>query len=101
MKNKLYETKALVKQILEENEGARNSDNVLYVELCYRVNPSVMRLPFEDVVGNLASLGLPPFESVRRARQKLQADYPDLRACDEVALYRAENETAYKEFVTN
>lgn len=45
MKNKLFQTKALVKQVLEENERARNSDNVLYVEVCYRVNPSVMRCP--------------------------------------------------------
>jgi hypothetical protein len=100
MKNKLYETKALVKQVLEENERTRNSDNELYVEICYRVNPSVMRLPFEDVIGNLASFGLPPFESVRRSRQKLQEERPDLRPCDEVALFRAENEMFYEEFVT-
>lgn len=101
MKKKLYETKALVKRILEENEGARNSDNELYIELCYRVNPSAMRLPFEEVIANLARLGLPPFESVRRSRQKLQADCPNLRANDEVELYRAENETAYEEFAIN
>ena len=101
MKNKLYETKELVKQVLEENEAARNSDNELYAEICYRVNPSVMRLPFEEVIRYLAGYGLPPFESVRRARQKLQAECPDLRANDEVGLFRAENETAYKEFATN
>ena len=101
MKNKLYEIKALVKQVLEESERTRNSDNELYVEICSRVNPSAMRLPFVMVIGNLESLGLPPFESVRRTRQKIQADYPELRACDEVELYRAENETAYKEFATN
>ena len=101
MKNKLYETKKLVKQVLVENERARNSDNELYVEICHRVNPSAMRLPFEDVIGNLASLGLPPFESVRRSRQKLQEQYPELRPNDEVAIFRAENETAYREFATN
>lgn len=101
MKDKLYETKALVKQILEENESARNSDNELYIEVCNRINPYVVYLPFRDVIANLSSLGLPPFESVRRTRQKLQAEHPDLRSNDEVALYRAENETAYKEFATN
>lgn len=101
MKNKLYETKELVKQVLEENESARNSDNELYVEICYRVNPSVLRLPFADVIGGLADYNLPPFESVRRTRQKLQAERPDLRPCDEVALFRAENESAYQEFATN
>lgn len=101
MKNKLYETKALVKRVLEENERTRNSDNDLYVEICCRVNPHAMQLPFGYVISNLTSFGLPPFESVRRSRQKLQADYPDLRANDEVELFRAENETAYKEFATN
>lgn len=101
MKKKLYETKALVKEVLEENENARNSDNELYIEICYRVNPSAMRLPFADVIGNLDRFGLPPFESVRRSRQKLQEQHPDLRSNDEVALFRAENETAYKEFATN
>ena len=101
MKNKLFETKALVKQVLEENEKARNSDNELYVEVCYRVNPYALTVPFAEVISNLDEYGLPPFESVRRTRQKLQAERPDLRPNDEVALFRAENETAYKEFATN
>lgn len=101
MKNKLFETKALVKQVLEENERARNSDNELYVEICYRVNPSVMRLSFESVISNLDLYGLPPFETVRRSRQRIQAECPDLRPCEEVEIFRAENEMAYREFATN
>ena len=101
MKNKLYEVKALVKEVLEENEKARNSDNILYAEICYRLNQSVAKLPFGQVIVNIDNYGLPPFESVRRTRQKLQAERPDLRPCDEVELFRAENETAYKEFATN
>ena len=101
MKTRLYETKELVKQVLEENERTRNSDNELYIEICYRINPHVMYMPFADVLSQLAEFSLPPFESVRRARQKLQAENPDLRPCDEVALFRAENETAYQEFATN
>jgi hypothetical protein len=101
MKNKSYEVKALVKEVLEENEKARNSDSILYLQICYMLNPSVARLPFGEVIARLDGYGLPPFESVRRARQKLQAERPDLRPNDEVALFRAENETAYKEFATN
>ena len=101
MKHRLFEIKSLVKEILEENEDARNSDNTLYAEICFRHNPSVMRLPFEEVIRYLDAYGLPPFESVRRARQKLQAEHPDLRPSDEVALFRVKNETAYKEFATN
>ncbi len=101
MKNKLYETKALVKEILEVNESTRNSDSELYVEVCYAINPRAMRMPFEEVALNLSQLGLPPFESVRRARQKAQAENPSLRANEEITYWRAENELAYEEFAIN
>lgn len=38
------------------------------------------------------------FESVRRTRQKVQAECPWLAACPKVGEYRAENEQAYREF---
>lgn len=40
----------------------------------------------------------PPFESVRRTRQKVQEKYPDLAASEEVEAGRELNETAYREF---
>ena len=100
MRNTLRKTKALVKQILEENPQARNSDNELYIQICNKLNPSICFAPFGEVVCNLNEYGLPPFETVRRSRQKVQEEHPELRPCDEVALYRAENETAYEEFAT-
>lgn len=101
MKNKLYETKTLVKRILEEDERARNSDNELYLQVCLVLNPLAFSVPFAEVISNLEGYGLPPFETVRRTRQKIQQEHPELRPCDEVALFRAENEEIYKEFATN
>jgi hypothetical protein len=101
MKKKLYDTKKLVKQVLEENEELRNSDTELYLEICLRVNPLVMLLSFAEVISGLEEFGLPPFETVRRARQKVQAECPHLRPCEVVELFRAENEIAYREFATN
>ena len=34
-------------------------------------------LPFEDVVMNYKGLGLPCFESIRRARQRVQSCFPE------------------------
>jgi hypothetical protein len=48
---------------------------------------------------NKKRLGFPPFETVRRSRQKLQRKFPELRANKEVAEQRADNETAYRQFV--
>ena len=95
---KLSSTKALVKEILEENEQARNSDMILYYEVCKRLNRDVLRQPFGIVVLDLEKFGLPPFESVRRSRQKVQAECPYLAPSDKVREFRAENEEAYRKF---
>lgn len=96
--SKLNTIKALVKTVLEENERARNSDMLLYYEVCKRINKSALESPFAYVILRLEALRLPPFESVRRARQKVQAEYPHLSANDDVALMRAENEAEYRDF---
>lgn len=96
--SKLNTTKVLVKTILEEVEEARNSDMRLYFEVCKRLNAHALEYPFAHVILRLEALHLPPFESVRRTRQKVQAEYPNLSANDEVSLYRAENEAEYRDF---
>lgn len=101
MKNKLYDTKKLVKQLLEENEAARSSDTVLYTAVCLEINPMAMTTPFAEVILNLDRYGLPPFETVRRTRQKVQEEHPELGPCDVVEIMRGENEIAYKEFAVN
>lgn len=98
MKERLNTTKALVRSILEQCPDARNSDMRLYYEVCNTLNKNVLEAPFAFVILKLDRFNLPPFESVRRARQKVQAEYPWLAASDEVELFRAENEEAYREF---
>jgi hypothetical protein len=43
-------------------------------------------------------LGFPPFESVRRNRQKLQAAHPELAACEAVESFREEKEKEFRAF---
>jgi hypothetical protein len=47
-----------------------------------------------------AEMGFAPFETVRRTRQKIQRENPDLAACEAVQEFRYENEQAYREFAT-
>lgn len=100
--DELKTTKALVKAILEENKQARNSDSFLYLQVLKRRGKEkdidLNHLPVSVFMLNIELMGFPPFESVRRARQKLQAEFPELSASEEVAEYRAENEEAYREF---
>ena len=95
---KLKNTKELVKSILENNEKTRDSDMLLYYEVCKIKNEAVLDAPFGGIILMLDKCNLPPFESVRRSRQKVQAECPWLAASPEVELFRAENEEAYRDF---
>lgn len=98
----LRNTTALVKAILQDNKRARNSDSFLYfcllVKLGNEKGLNLDNISVTDFLLNMAEWGFPPFESVRRARQKLQAEFPELSANETVAAHRAENEEAYRQF---
>lgn len=98
----LKNTKALVKAILEEDERARNSDSFLYLQVLIRLGEGKgldRVLHYVSIfLLHMAEWGFPPFESVRRARQKLQAEFPELSANKKVAAHRAENEQAFRQF---
>lgn len=98
----LRNTTALVKAILEEDKQARNSDSFLYFQVLKRLGKDKnLDLDYVSVTVfllNMSEWGFPPFESVRRARQKLQAEFPELSANKTVAAHRAENEEAFRQF---
>ena len=96
--SRLNNTKALVKSILETVPEARSSDMRLYYEVCNKINNHALDAPFGGVILRLDKLHLPPFESVRRSRQKVQQEYPGLAASPEVEIFRAANEEEYREF---
>lgn len=88
----IKKTSDLVKEILEEVPEARNSDMYLYYMVCLKINTKVLGFPFSQVILNLKAFNLPPFESVRRSRQKIQQYYPELAGTDEVEATRIINE---------
>lgn len=96
----LNKVKELVKNILTESENTRNSDDLLYITVCKRINPIAASLPFYMVLGNRKEYGIPSFESVSRARRKIQEENPDLCGTDTVEAYRKVNEETFREFAT-
>lgn len=94
----LKTTKDLVKSILESNEKTRSNDMLLYYEVCKILNEDVLDAPFGGIILMLDKCNLPPFESVRRSRQKIQAEFPHLAASPEIQIFRAENEETYRDF---
>lgn len=94
----LITTTKLVKEILMEDERARNSDLYLYIKICEKINPTVLKKPFSTVMMNLKAYNLPHTESVRRTRQKIQEKHPELAGNRKITQAREENEKAFREY---
>lgn len=98
----LKNTKALVKSILEKDAQCRNSDSFLYLKVLSIIGKQKgididsMTIPY--FLLNLHGTAFPPFESVRRSRQKIQEKCPELAACETVQEYRADIEHEYRDF---
>lgn len=97
MKKELKSTTELVKRILETVPKTRNSDNILYYHVCLSVEPEALILSFGYVLLSMKDFKLPAFEIVRRSRQKIQQQFPEL-AGDKVKEKRKENEQIFREF---
>lgn len=99
MNKEFKQTKKIVKNILNEYPQTRNSDNLLYLTVIETIGKGNIEKPISEILLNLEELGLPCFETVRRTRQKLQVEFPELQACDKVQDFRTEREEEFrKEF---
>lgn len=102
-KEKLKSVETLVREILESDEMARSDDDYLYLLVLSKVankkGDNLWAFSFGCFQLSHRKLGYPPFETVRRSRQKLQRKFPELRANKKVAEQRSDNETTYRQFV--
>lgn len=94
----LYKTQDIVKEVLETNKMARNSDMALYIKVCEKVNPTVLSKPFWVVLMNLKELNLPNIETVGRARRKMQELHPELAGDADVEAQRMINEEVFRDY---
>ena len=84
-----------VRSIMELYPKTRSNDRLLIREVytkCYSVN---FWSSFGEVLGRD---DLPSFESIRRARQRIQSLYPELRADAETEALREAEEAEYRNF---
>lgn len=86
------------KYVLTYYPNTRSDDGLLVSKVMEKLNPSVKGLKFNFVLENRKALGLPSFETVTRARRKLQEKYPRYKAADDVANARAVLEEEFKAF---
>ena len=69
----------IVKKVLENHKDARDSDFRTIGWVYAVMKPEVMNMPFKEVLWKHSDFELPSFETIRRTRQKLQHDHPELR----------------------
>ena len=99
---RLKELSIRIKRILEENERARDSDNVLYLHVLRSygeergIDVDTMSVPM--LLLNCREMGLPSLESMGRARRKIQKAFPELRSSDDVQAEKELLEETYREF---
>ena len=85
-----------IKDILELHPSARNDDFEL-IAIFARTH-GIYRQPLSEALATWQNRQLPPFETITRARRKLQEQYPHLRANDTIRHRRAESEERHREF---
>jgi|3_EtaG_2_1085321.scaffolds.fasta_scaffold39044_2 hypothetical protein len=100
------ETKNLVEKFLIDKPHLRDDDNKLLANIYWSsVHETMHYLTREELAGvklflkKLAEGGMPNFESVRRCRQKLQEENPELRG--EVYEQRHKMEAKVREDIIN
>ena len=98
----LQTTKKLVLDVLVNNPQARNSDNYLYYIICKgqleKQGLDIGKISLSTALLRREEFALPPFETVRRTRQKAQEKNPALAAVPEVEAARIAEEEKFREF---
>ena len=98
----LYSTHNIVDELLRHNEKTRNSDNYLYFKVIEIIakksgfDAYYMTIP--DLLLESKAFGFPAFETVRRTRQKIQHDNPELAGNSTVEAHRTINEERFREY---
>lgn len=98
----LKRTTDIVKKLLIDKPECRNSDNILYYNVLKYVGQKngvdIEKMSIPTFLLRMKDYGFPGFETVRRSRQKMQADFPELSATDEVEGYRNLKEQEYRNY---
>lgn len=91
-----------VKQILEDEPAARDSDNLLFWKIAHDTlegqGLDIDTMSFTELFLSLNSYGIPKFETVGRIRRKIQSDFPELKGTGRITAARelkAESFRAY------
>ena len=95
-KEKLKNLEKIVEELLRNDELTRRDDNFLILQVVRRLYPFEVGKTFANVMFNAKNKGI-SFESITRARRKLQNKYPELRD-EKITAIRDEEQNEYIEY---
>ena len=93
----LKRTSTIVLKILKEDVLSRKDDNYLIKRVHDTVIPGASEMTLNQVLGLITRKELPCFESIRRTRQKIQKDHPELTDV-KTMIHRLDKEQEYREY---
>ena len=96
--SKIDEVSKVVYRLLCEDAKARDDDVYLYLRVCKHFDAEALNEPFGRVLSSLRDYYLPPFETVRRSRQKNQQLHPELSASEEIKKIRDKTRKKYRAY---
>lgn len=102
-KQQLITTANLVKMILETEPQTRNSDSLLYLKVlehcAVQKGVNLHLIPVTAFLSHyIHEYDFPCSETVRRVRQKIQAQHPELKGEKAVQAHRKAYENIYRDF---
>ena len=96
---RLKKVEKVVEKILEAREDARENDDILYLYVCEYFHRGISSMSLKNFLKTRKETSCPVFETVRRTRQKLFSERPELRPNKEkITKARKEMENVYKEY---
>ena len=96
VKQEIQNIEKIVHQILIESKRTRNDDWYLYYCVMSKTNPELINKSFAYVM--CEAFDKPVFETVTRARRKLQAKYEELKSNTKTKTTRIERQVEFQEY---
>ncbi len=90
----------LVYEVLTKYPKTRDDDFELVLETYSTLCPSILDMNFRSILKEHKEYGLPSFESITRARRKVQAQFKEL-ASEKTKLKRKRLENEYRNYYSN
>ena len=87
----------IILTILKEDELARKDDMHLFLRVHETLMPNICNYNTKVVLDLIRKKKLPSWESMSRARRKIQEKHPELRD-EKISRFRYEEEEKYREF---